>query len=608
MTRDRIFDTIPAELLPQLSKTLGFDPVVVLTSAPSRLLSALSESEQIRWLGAHRNEVEDHFSFVGSSFLAYMAGNGKSYSQIVIDVAEKLNASDGTNDNTAAIEQSIIRKVWNDTVARMTPEQRQELLAQTEALAAKYGVGLGKELAGLASLTVAQMSGFGVYLLGSTLLGAINSALGLGLGFGAFTGLSSLISTVIGPVGWAALGLFTVLKLGRPNYKKLLPAIILIATARVAQAPALLPAPVPQKDSETEQTASSTRQATAHPLPSQTKASLAIKELQIEVTKAADQTRSKFRRHVQSGGVPGRISSKQEKTVFDLKHKSLADYTRNLQGQVHYLDLSSEDRALVDELYRQYLANQAEDAQERERNEQLRAENRKRESRLRSKGRTKQLDEERRRNFDKEFPDLAKTSAEYDPTRHYLGMNPDEQRFIKEYATQARKEASEQDALEAQRLSELEQAFAKASTKQQENSLSIPGPREGAKNGSARNNSRKRSSTTDHFQVVNLEAGYPTVEEARKRLSEEIKSANKAGVTVLKLIHGYGSTGNGGAIRNGIRHSLRRRTDGSLRVVVHGENWSIFGEDSRQLLEACPELKVDRDLDRSNPGVTFVLL
>ena len=87
-----------------------------------------------------------------------------------------------------------------------------------------------------------------------------------------------------------------------------------------------------------------------------------------------------------SGAVPGRRSSKQEKTVFDLKHKALADYTRNLQSQVHYLDLSPEDRALVDELYRQYLANQAEDAQERERNERLRAENRKRENRLRNKG------------------------------------------------------------------------------------------------------------------------------------------------------------------------------------------------------------------------------
>lgn len=98
--------------------------------------------------------------------------------------------------------------------------------------AAEHGERYGKEVMGFAALGAAQLSGFGVYMLGSTLLGAINSAFGLGLGFGAFTGLSSLVSLVIGPIGWAALGLFTVLKLGAPNYKKLLPVIILIATQR----------------------------------------------------------------------------------------------------------------------------------------------------------------------------------------------------------------------------------------------------------------------------------------------------------------------------------------------------------------------------------------
>jgi uncharacterized protein YaaW (UPF0174 family) len=69
-------------------------------------------------------------------------------------------------------------------------------------------------------------------MLASTLLGAINGALGLGLGFVAFAGLSSFISTVIGPPGWAALGVLAVFKLGRPNYKKLLPVVILIALYR----------------------------------------------------------------------------------------------------------------------------------------------------------------------------------------------------------------------------------------------------------------------------------------------------------------------------------------------------------------------------------------
>lgn len=590
-------------MLPQLSKALGFDPVVIIVSAPSQSLSALSEREQIRWLNTHRNELEDHLSFVGSSFLSYMVGNGKSYREIVMDMAQKLNVEYQAQDSTTEIEQSIIRKVWNDTVARMAPGQRQELLAQTEALAAKYGIGLGKEFAGFATLTVAQMSGFGVYLLGSTLLGAINGALGLGLGFGAFTGLSSLISTVIGPVGWAALGLFTVLKLGRPNYKKLLPAILLIATARAAQDPALLPSPGTPNEPKKRQLGSSDWQAISQGPPSPSQTSLAIHLLQIEVAKTAEQTRSKLRRSTQSSTVQIRRASRQEKTVFDLKQKSLANYARNLQREVHYLDLSAEDRALVDELFRQYEADKKEAVEEQERNERLRAENQKRENRLRNKGKTKQLDVERRRNFDQEFPELSRVAGEYDGSRHYLEFTPGEQQFVQEYAIEERT-ASAWDLLTSARLTEFEQAFAKASAKLRRIPASDP-------RGDARRmqNHRHVGGARDAFVVVNLEAGHPTVEQARKRFSEQIQFANRAGVIVLKLIHGYGSTGNGGAIRIGIRRSLQhRRRDGSVRAVVHGENWSIFSEDSRHMMEACPELKADRDLDRSNPGVTFVLL
>jgi uncharacterized protein YaaW (UPF0174 family) len=87
-------------------------------------------------------------------------------------------------------------------------------------MASKHGKQFNKELSGLTALGAAQLSGFGVYVLGSTLLGAINGALGLGLGFGVFMGLSSLISVIIGPVGWAAFSLLAVAKLGGPNYKK----------------------------------------------------------------------------------------------------------------------------------------------------------------------------------------------------------------------------------------------------------------------------------------------------------------------------------------------------------------------------------------------------
>jgi len=109
MTRDPIFPKLPAELLPQLAKTLGYDPIAGGTSPKS--LSTLSHPEQVRWLDAHRNELEDHISFVGSSFLSYMVGNGKSYRHLVLDMAEKLGTAFRLQDNTADIEKGIVGKV-----------------------------------------------------------------------------------------------------------------------------------------------------------------------------------------------------------------------------------------------------------------------------------------------------------------------------------------------------------------------------------------------------------------------------------------------------------------------------------------------------------------
>ncbi len=67
-------------------------------------------------------------------------------------------------------------------------------------------------------------------------MGAVNGAVGLGLGFGAFTGLSFVIAAVIGPLGWGGLGVSVAAKVGTrmtgPNYRKLLPVVIYIAAQR----------------------------------------------------------------------------------------------------------------------------------------------------------------------------------------------------------------------------------------------------------------------------------------------------------------------------------------------------------------------------------------
>lgn len=111
------------------------------------------------------------------------------------------------------------------------------------------------------------------------------------------------------------------------------------------------------------------------------------------------------------------------------------------------------------------------------------------------------------------------------------------------------------------------------------------------------------------IKTLNIEVGLPTVEEARHILIAELKLAKQSALLAVKVIHGYGSTGKGGALRGALRTSLlRRKKEGLVTRVIFGEKWSVFEEDARYAIERCPELRDDRDLNRSNEGVTIALL
>ena len=111
------------------------------------------------------------------------------------------------------------------------------------------------------------------------------------------------------------------------------------------------------------------------------------------------------------------------------------------------------------------------------------------------------------------------------------------------------------------------------------------------------------------LKTINLEMGMPTVDEARRRLAEELRQSRNAGVVAIKVIHGYGSTGVGGALRDGLRKSLRlRRKEGLVAEIVFGERWDIFDSVTQKVLTALPELARDSDLQKSNPGITIVLM
>jgi hypothetical protein len=111
------------------------------------------------------------------------------------------------------------------------------------------------------------------------------------------------------------------------------------------------------------------------------------------------------------------------------------------------------------------------------------------------------------------------------------------------------------------------------------------------------------------IKTLNVEAGYPALEEARKLVIDEIKRARREGVRVLKIIHGYGSSGVGGKLCHGLRKSFGlRKKEGVIKDFIAGEDFSIFNERVLILLETVPELRADPDLQATNEGITLLWL
>ena len=111
------------------------------------------------------------------------------------------------------------------------------------------------------------------------------------------------------------------------------------------------------------------------------------------------------------------------------------------------------------------------------------------------------------------------------------------------------------------------------------------------------------------MKTIILKEGMPSVEQARARLQTELRSARQIGVKILKLVHGYGSSGVGGDLRISLQSTLRQMTERhEISDCIYGENWRTSDERSWELLKRMPELKNDSDLGKGNKGVTIVIL
>ena len=93
------------------------------------------------------------------------------------------------------------------------------------------------------------------------------------------------------------------------------------------------------------------------------------------------------------------------------------------------------------------------------------------------------------------------------------------------------------------------------------------------------------------IKTINLKKGMPFVDEALDTLSLELDLARSQGVKVLRVIHGYGSSGTGGKIKQAVIQELASLSRaGRVHAYVVGDRYSEDTNQGRDLLSQFPGL------------------
>jgi hypothetical protein len=107
--------------------------------------------------------------------------------------------------------------------------------------------------------------------------------------------------------------------------------------------------------------------------------------------------------------------------------------------------------------------------------------------------------------------------------------------------------------------------------------------------------------------ILTIDVAHPPrhpddVEEELLRAWSQVQ--NSSSLRILKIIHGYGSSGKGGTTKDVVRNWVfRNRT--KVRLAIDGENYSSYDAGTQKMRREVGVF-ADTDLDTSNSGITIL--
>ena len=116
--------------------------------------------------------------------------------------------------------------------------------------------------------------------------------------------------------------------------------------------------------------------------------------------------------------------------------------------------------------------------------------------------------------------------------------------------------------------------------------------------------------TGEGLQVHRLDLGHADLDvwTARDRLIDAALMASARGVDVLVVVHGYGSTGTGGAIRAAIRkEAAALNRNGTIATWVAGEDIQRKSGLTRTIERRLPAITSIPEWRTDNPGISILV-
>ena len=177
--------------------------------------------------------IADEIRLFGGNTFANLArgGVGVPYKEVVCDVADKMKVSYNKASTVERIELLIVQKIFEDSIEKMTEEDRQKLIKDLGI----RGIPVGSS-ATMIMQAIIKMGGFKSYQIAVIVANSIAKfILGRGLSFAANASLTKIMSIFAGPIGWVISSLWTLIDIAGPSYKTTIPCVIHVAMLRQRQ-------------------------------------------------------------------------------------------------------------------------------------------------------------------------------------------------------------------------------------------------------------------------------------------------------------------------------------------------------------------------------------